>query len=121
MVPERSRIAEVWSGGGGEGRSGSGYLIGSRHVLTAAHVVEGSGLRVDVRCLGQDEWAEARVAWRDAGRDVALLEISDRGWVAPAVSAMRWGRIWGVEPVGCLAVGFPDAQERPEQVRESEQ
>src|SRR3982074_488346 len=107
MGPVRSRVVELWMAGDPVGRCGSGYLVGGRHVLTAAHVVETgttrSTVRAEVRCLGHDRWMKTTVAWRERGLDLALLEIEEPGWEAPAPVPMRWGRLWGVQPVSFTA------------------
>jgi hypothetical protein len=64
------------------------------------------------------------VAWRDDDLDLALVEVVDDVWRAPASGSVRWGRVLGSDPQECLAVGFPKAQERPgneRAVRDSEQ
>jgi hypothetical protein len=124
------RVVEVYSeDAAGTDRVGSGYLVSDQVVLTADHVVAGlpvqptdpSGLeRCEVRPLGLQDWLPARVVQHDAGRDVALLRLA-ADWRPPAGSpAPGWGRLDGVEPVGCMAVGFPWAQARPDQVRDTE-
>jgi hypothetical protein len=61
--------------------------------------------------------------WPDGPQehDVALLRLA-ADWRVLARSPMpRWGRLDGVEPIACMAVGFPWAQARPDQVRDTEQ
>ena len=95
---------------------GSGYLIGSRLVLTAAHNV---GHRRD---LGDDEQLLVRtiegstlaarvvLACDDLSRvDLALLEISDPRFGAhpPPVTFARVNRDSPAPVADCWAVGFP--------------
>ena len=125
MDPEHRRVAEIWTGG----RVGSGYLVSGRHVLTARHVLDrkdGAGLveQCEVRCLRQQDWFRATVKWLDEGLDLAVLEISDRGWKEPDVDPVRWGWVLGARAVSCTAVGFPDAQRQvleTRSVRDTEQ
>ena len=90
---------------------GSGYLIADGLVLTAAHVLERTGgvtaqegETVEVARLGGD-WQPARVAWVDAGRDVAVVRCSG----LRAEGGIRWGRLVGSDPLKWNAVGFPRA------------
>src|SRR5689334_6310090 len=104
---QRERIAEVWAAAGrSRGTSGSGYLISGRHILTAAHVVDTATINsrgtCHVRCLGEQEWRRARIAHHDSVHDIALLELEDSR--DQEVSAVRWGRIFGSQPVDCTAV-----------------
>ena len=80
---------------------GSGYLIADGLVLTAAHVLERTdgaaareGESVEVARLGGD-WQPARVAWVDAGRDVAVVRCSG----LRAGGGIRWGRLVGSDPL----------------------
>jgi hypothetical protein len=128
---DRARVVEVYSrDAAGKERVGSGYLVSDQVVLTANHVVDGllvsptdqSGSeRCEVRLLGSGDWLPAQVAWHNPARDVALLRLTGH-WQLPAGSpAPGWGRLDGDEQVGCMAVGFPWAQARPDQVRDTEQ
>jgi tetratricopeptide (TPR) repeat protein len=134
-----ARVIELYApaGEGAGGQVGSGYLIGSQVVLTAAHVVVGlPGWPVDetlptevagagvcsARLLGERDWVPAVVAWRDEDNDVAVLRLAFG--VPPLMTASaepRWGRVVGSEPVDVTAVGFPWAQERPDRARDTEQ
>ena len=125
MTFERARVAEVWAGrGDSSGRAGSGYLVTDRHVLTAAHllepVIQNSAGACEVRCLGGRDWSKAEIVWRHATLDVAVLELVEQDRQV-RVAQVRWGRIFGNQPVSCMAVGFPDAQVRPDHTREPEQ
>jgi Trypsin-like peptidase domain len=128
---DRARVVEVYSrDAAGTQRVGSGYLVSDQVVLTADHVVVGlpalptdlSGSEeCEVRPLGLRDWLPARVVRHDQTRDVALLRLA-ADWQPPSGSPTPgWGRLDGAEPVGCMAVGFPWAQARPDQVRDSEQ
>ena len=122
---------------GGGGRVGSGYLVGPKVLLTAAHVVAdlplweaGDPVPADIdeprvcwaRPVGERSWGPAVVIWRDESADVAVLRLGPSAPPLPTRSAApRWGRVDGMEPVAVSAVGFPWAQERPDRVRDSEQ
>src|ERR1700730_18233978 len=100
----RQRVVEVYSALGEREQVGSGYLIGQRHLLTAAHVVGWEGRPAEqilVRCLDQKPWAEAKqVWWRPEDEvDLALLEVTQADWQPPQVAPPRWGRIEGAEKV----------------------
>ncbi|WP_239336706.1 serine protease, partial [Frankia sp. CiP3] len=93
--------------------SGSGYRIGGRLVLTAAHVVfntDGTARRdVAVQSVSEDGCVPGRVVWpaRRGDIDAALIEID--GGVEPAgCRPVRWGRLTGqAGRVACEALGFP--------------
>ncbi|MEU6849001.1 tetratricopeptide repeat protein [Actinacidiphila alni] len=120
-----ARVMEIWCPAAGA--VGSGYAIGADLVLTAYHVVRGTGPggTVKVRQLdrnGRTVWLTARLCWppgpvdtrREPERDGALLHITDPGWQAPATGgAVRFGRITGTERLRCQGVGFPDATKHP--------
>jgi len=100
----------------GERRVGSGYRIAGRFVLTAAHCVRGSGLRVWL----PDGERDARVV-ADGGTpiDLALLEITPTPGQASVIEVppTRCGRMDRDVPgrVGeCVAVGYPRHAVRPE-------
>src|SRR4051794_843561 len=132
-----ARVVEVYAPRpDGSWQIGSGYRINPELVLTAAHVVAGlpdhpPGAPVpndpNAAAVGQvrppDEpgVTAAAVVWRDTDADVAVLRLAAGAPLLPAGSpAPRWGRIDGGEPIAVSSVGFPWAQERPDQVRDSE-
>ena len=95
---------------------GSGYLIGGRLVLTAAHNVgyrEGHGghEQLLVRTIVGSEFAACVVLVCDepSGVDLALLKISDPRFdeVLPPVTFARVDRDSPAPVPGCWAVGFP--------------
>ncbi|MFE2534210.1 tetratricopeptide repeat protein [Streptomyces sp. NPDC059371] len=130
------RVVEVWDPVGRT--AGTGYLITDRLVLTAYHNVQGAGSTspraVELRRLAlhgtqETAWVAAEVLWpepspdieQDLHTDAALLLITDSAWQPPAsVEAVRWGRLpvpssGMVETrVACVAVGFPEAEQRDE-------
>ncbi|MBA2806402.1 serine protease [Streptomyces sp. KM273126] len=106
------RVAEVIVGpaGGCSGRRGSGYLVSSGRVLTAAHVVEGAEV-VRVRFEADrpgERVVEAAVEWRHAGGDVAVLTLAEEDPGDVDVPPVRFGRIGEQDAVlRCTALGFP--------------
>ncbi len=96
--------------------AGSGYLIGGRLVLTAAHTVDyrqelGDNAQLLVRTIGGSEFAAQVVLVSDEASqiDLALLEISDSRFdeLLPPVSFARVNRDSAAPVSGCWAVGFP--------------
>lgn len=119
---QADRVLETWARSSEEGRTGSGYLVGARAVLTAHHCV-GDVIRrggvLEVRRLTRDGssiWLPARAAWWSEEHDVALLELDEGFPVEPVV----WGDVQGTDPVACRAVGFPEREARGG-VRDSDQ
>ncbi|UXY31136.1 serine protease [Streptomyces sp. HUAS TT20] len=122
------RVAEVMvraaGGAQGPGRRGSGYRVGPRWVLTAAHVVQGStqgDVRVRFDADRPDEWnARTRVALASDKADLALLEITDPPpgpHAAPAVPP-----VYGDLPdtdlhLPCSTLGFPRFKLRTDRMR----
>ncbi|WP_158104714.1 MULTISPECIES: trypsin-like peptidase domain-containing protein [Streptomyces] len=106
---EAGRVAEVIVAlGEDRGRRGSGYLIATGTVLTAAHVVD-DAVTVAVR-FDADRPAErtfqASVAWRHDGIHVAVLTLAGAG--PEEVSATPLGRVGEHDAeVRCSAAGFP--------------
>ena len=96
--------------------SGSGYLIGGRLVLTAAHTVDHRGDLGDdeqllVRTIEGIEFAALVVLASDesSGVDLALLEVIDPRFEEhlPPVTFARVNRDSPVPVSDCWAVGFP--------------
>jgi hypothetical protein len=131
MAFDPARVVEVYSqDAAGKERVGSGYLVSNQIVLTADHVVAGLPVQpadlsgseqCEVRPLGLADWLPAQVIRHDHARDVALLRLSGDWQLSAGSPPPGWGRLDGVEQVGCMAVGFPWAQARPDQVRDTEQ
>ena len=104
MEPER--VVEVWAPAEGRGTFGSGYLVDGAFVLTAGHLLDrAAGGACEVRPLGTSEWRPARLRWRGAGCDAALLAVESLG-----VERARLGRLATTARAACRAVGFPLAQ-----------
>lgn len=99
--PLASGVLRVESRGCGRTMLGSGFLVGRRHLVTAAHVVESAGgiaLRRSGRLI-----AHGTVAGADSARDLALIKLDravDGHVFALAARAAQRG-----EPV--TAVGYP--------------
>lgn len=93
---------------------GSGYLIGGRRVLTAAHVVEGANAdRTVVRLVSGTEHP-ARPASVGPAADLALLEVTDPAF-GPGPPPVAFGRVDRhtddlIER--CSAVGFPSFKQK---------
>ncbi|MFJ6699917.1 tetratricopeptide repeat protein [Streptomyces sp. NPDC091272] len=104
---------------------GSGYLVGPRLVLTAAHVLDqvdpgsDSPVTVSLPDTGEREFP-AVVRWQrtDDTVDAALIEITDgHGWKVPQSLGdlltrppQRYGLIIGTQPHPVTASGFPRLQ-----------
>ena len=103
-------------------RSGSGYLLGGRLVVSAAHVVCPGGhaslrVAVQVRVGTGPRLLAATVVWRhpDLEVDVALLEVIDSAWPTPVWRhPVRWGRLVTTRArQRCEATGFPKVTATP--------
>ena len=117
-------VIEVWAPAATGGIAGSGYLIADGLILTAGHVIDAAaGGACEVRSLGEADWLGARVRWRGGpGCDAGLLAVdAPLGSPRGTASVARLGRIAGRDPVGAVGLGFPDAQARPDDVRDTEQ
>ncbi|MBJ6641834.1 trypsin-like peptidase domain-containing protein [Streptomyces sp. DHE7-1] len=100
---------------------GSGYVIGSRLVLTSAHVVPDAA-ETEVLRPGDGARYRASVAWRGTpgGRDdAALLSVTDPAWVPPDGAAPAWGRLVTDRPgTPCEFAGMPEIIQRSDRPRE---
>ncbi|MEU9923792.1 tetratricopeptide repeat protein, partial [Streptomyces griseoluteus] len=103
---ERARVAVVRSGDA----RGSGYLLGGRLVLTAAHVLKDHG-QVSVQLPGRAGRVPCQVVWCQfedgpQGWDAALLlaqeDLSDK-----ALAGVRWGRLVTMQDCPAHALGYP--------------
>lgn len=106
LRPERVAEVIVPRSERAEGRRGSGYLVASGTVLTAAHVVADADR---VRCRFQadrpgERTVEAEVVWRHGGIDVAVLALEGDETAAP----VSYGRIGDHDAVlPCTTMGYP--------------
>lgn len=120
---EAARVAEVLveKPGAKPGRRGSGYRVGERSVLTAAHVVAGPVASVRVRFEADlpGEWsADVRVALRAEAADIALLEILTAPPGDAAVPHPRYGTVPASDVVlPVSAMGFPRFKLRDDAMR----
>lgn len=99
---------DVWS-------YGSGFLVGGRLVLTAAHVVADGPVRIQQGESVYDGAVLLRGSPAD-GTDLAILEIRDSGF-QKAVPQAGLARVDRASPgllENCWAVGFPTVKERPD-------
>ncbi|MET9072252.1 bifunctional trypsin-like peptidase domain-containing/SEL1-like repeat protein [Streptomyces sp. NPDC004232] len=127
MVKAPERLVEVWAArkAGGQGKAGSGWVVGESGVLTAWHVVEvfdkaEGQLQSRPAGAGEEEnWYDCSVKWSDPALDVALLEIVDKRWRAPGSSCELADP--GDQPLACDVIGFPDSEARPKTSRDTEQ
>ena len=112
------RVVPVIRFAAGQRRVGSGYRICGTFVLTAAHCVRGSGLRVWL----PDGERNARVVADGAPDvDLALVEITPASGQAPVagVTRTRCARVDRSTPgriCDCIAIGYPKHVERPDAV-----
>jgi tetratricopeptide (TPR) repeat protein len=127
LVAIPQRLVEVWAADrSGRGRSGSGWVVGQRGVLTARHVLEPSAEVVQVRradAEAAEAWADAALRWRHPVLDVALLEVvpgEGQRWDPPRDPSPRLAGV-GTRAISCEAVAFPDSQVQPSELRGSEQ
>lgn len=120
MGIERARVFEVYSEASMSGRVGSGYLVSERLVLTAG-AAPGRDGSTDVRRAGTGPWVPASAVWVAADADAALLELDQPCYLSGSPGALRWGEVAGPGTVAVMAIGFPSAEGRPEQVRDPEQ
>ncbi|MGW7176509.1 trypsin-like peptidase domain-containing protein [Streptomyces xanthophaeus] len=99
-MEERRRVALVEAAG-----QGSGYVLGPRLVLTAAHVLGASGHAV-VRTPGGGAPVRCEVVWTrfDRRYDAALL-LADEDLVADP-DPVRWGRLVTSDPSDVTVLGY---------------
>ena len=121
-VPLRERVVEIeaalGTGPAARYRYGSGFRLGGRLVLTAAHVVAGAVAGITRR--GPDKVPHrARIVDGLAGDpgtvDLALLELRDQAaeLPSPLVAVVDRDAPVPVPVEGCWAVGYPLFQEIP--------
>ncbi|MCX4400187.1 tetratricopeptide repeat protein (plasmid) [Streptomyces sp. NBC_00053] len=111
---ELGRIAAVLlPGASGYQGNGSGYLLSSRLVLTARHVLNGRHSCVvqlpggaPVRCTAV--WRGGSVNGADVDAALLLAEEDLRATAAP----VRWGRLVTARHQPCQVAGYPDAGRR---------
>jgi WD40 repeat protein len=122
LVPLRERVVEVvadfGTGAAVRYRYGSGFRLGGRLVLTAAHAVAGDTAAPEVFVRGLDKVPHpVRLVDMLAGdpgtADLALLELGDGVPELPPLAVAGIARDIPVPvPVdGCWAVGYPQFQE----------
>ena len=117
-----SRLVEVWSAS--TGKSGSGWVVGERGVLTCAHVV-GDPALVQVRVARADTpdaWVDAETCWQHPTLDVVLLKVvpaPGQRWAVPVAASPRLADI-GTRAIAGEAVGFPQAAARADGLRRAE-
>ena len=126
MAVDLTRVAAVYAAGPYGPGFGSGYVVGPRMVLTAAHIFRDAAVRqgapAEVHLPGKQEWIPGVVRWlSEPAVDLAVIEVTDtESLLNPAGSVLRWGRVAGGESVTAAAVGFPWAQQRRDAVRDTE-
>ena len=137
MGTDLARVALIQAAGPQAQSFGSGYAIGGRVVLTAAHVVSQSAAGAAARALADvkvrfqadrgpaaGRWWTCEVTWLQYGdlADAALLTIVDAGWPAASdFEPVRWGRLTGSSGgIGCEVVSYPRSQRDPDASRDTE-
>ncbi|GHB72821.1 hypothetical protein GCM10010377_74150 [Streptomyces viridiviolaceus] len=108
---ELSRIVAVLLPGAEQqyGGNGTGYLLGSRLVLTARHVLEGRA-GCDVQVPG-GRAVPCTVVWRGAAHVDAALLLAETD-VHERVAPVRWGRLVTARHQPCDVAGYPQAGRR---------
>ncbi|MFF0009773.1 tetratricopeptide repeat protein [Streptomyces tibetensis] len=108
---ELSRIVAVLLPGARQryGGNGTGYLLGSRLVLTARHVLDGRAT-CDVQVPGGST-VPCTVVWRGTGHVDSALLLAETD-VHPQVAPVRWGRLVTARHQPCDVAGYPEAGRR---------
>lgn len=87
----KSWVAHIQAG---DDTEGSGLAIGPRHVLTAAHVLGGDGVRARFPRQDAGKWVNLAEAWSSPQEafDIALLELTEgeADLAAPVVPFRLW-------------------------------
>ncbi|TPQ22989.1 serine protease [Streptomyces sporangiiformans] len=121
LEPVRAAEVLVSRPGAEPGRRGSGYRVGARCVLTAAHVVAGpvTSVRVRVDADRPGEWsADAHVVLLAEAADVALLEITGAPSVPGGSEHPRYAAVPDADVVlPFSAIGFPRFKLRTDSMR----
>jgi tetratricopeptide (TPR) repeat protein len=98
----------------GAWNTGTGFLLDGGLVLTAAHVVGGSGGTALVRIPGNAEPLPSTIVWHrydeppGTGVDAALLRVDDHFRPSRTLPPMAWGRLAATRGTRRVeAVGFP--------------
>ena len=87
---EPSRAVEIIPPKNGAGYYGTGYRIGGRLVLTAAHLLKNVGSDCEVRDKPGFGRETAHVVWKAQDLDLALIELPER---VAAVEAITLGKL----------------------------
>ncbi|MFJ5557916.1 SAV_2336 N-terminal domain-related protein [Streptomyces sp. NPDC093250] len=92
---------------------GTGFLLGPRLILTAAHVLRGRSQQETLRVYNRrgtvtaSGWVDCRVLWTHDAHDAALL-LTEEDIAEPATnsrfSAPRWGHLTGDAPLSPVHV-----------------
>ncbi|WP_237328325.1 NACHT domain-containing protein [Streptomyces sp. CBMAI 2042] len=127
---DQARVVEIWVPD--VKRVGSGYILADGLVLTSYHLVHGMapGALVRVRALDMvrhSDWLDATLRWPSGvvdteafpERDAALLVVDNMGDAGPFVGKVSFGKVTGQDRIPCQAVGFPNAEKRPNNVRDT--
>ncbi len=121
MSFEPGRVVLVWAQGPATAKTGSGYLMTPRLVLTASHVLSplmehrptARQRRCTVRPLRFTEGTadyEAQVVWSADDLDIALVRVTDPRWRPDPVRQTWWAPVTGTEEVSVTGLGFPGFQ-----------